>query len=373
MLCTSDNTYLVREVETTNLVMLVEEPSTGQTNGDESTMSESNIGNSTDYMGRLTQQELLDRGSDENLVSVTALVKSHLELSKIKPKLDKLDAMLRVTNVVKDIINAEHGGHELPAGETWDSLVEGVQASEQEISQALQDLEAVRIDGGWMGVSQETFSSFVKLVLLTAAEHGWSLDKIPGVEMAMELEKHGVHGQLTLQLLHKISTENQSRVYFEDLDRKDWREMPNPPNPYSLNNDAVCRHIGIGLLLEKNPWEDKTEFIEAWKSLLPDYMNPNMGILKGECLESSSESIGEHGKKTARECVRKLSANELSRDPSERFEQLFRVQREWTFAKVEPYICKLTGPGQTVEELLLKYARPCQTHPEDEVTYTARF
>ena len=373
VLCTSENTYLVREVETTNLVMLVEEPTTSQTNEYIHEVSEVIDNDPVDYMGRSTQQALMEKGSDQNLVSVTALVNSHLELSQIQPKLEKLDEILRFKNVIQDIVNAEHGGHELPAGETWSSLVELVQASENEISEALLELEAVRIDGRWMGISQETYSGFVKLVMLTAAEHGWGLDKIPSVEMALELEKHGVKGQLTLQLLHKLSTENQSKVSFEDLDREDWREMPNMLHPCCLNTDTLSRYIGIGLLLDKPHWEDKNGFIEAWKSLLPDHIHPNMGMLRGECLDTSSESLGEHGRKAITASIRKLRASELSRDPSERFNQLFTFHKEWTFTQVEPFICKLTGPGQTVEELLLKYARPCQTHPGDEVTYTARF
>lgn len=360
----------MREVETTNLVMLVEEPTFNHQTNEDVAIPEHEQSDGKEYMGRQTQEALLDRGCSESLVSVTALVTSHLELSQIKPKLENLDLSLKSRHLIKDIVN--HDGDELPMGETWSNLMENVQASDKEILQALQDLEAVRIDGGWMGVSQETYSSFVKLVLLTAAEQGWSLEKIPCVQMALELEKHGVNGQLTLQLLHKISNADQNYYSFEDLDRKDWREMPNPPPPCSLNTDSVCRHLGIGLLLGKKQWEDKDEFMDAWKKLLPEHIHPNMDMLKGECLEIDSTLLGEHGKKTTKVSVRKLSVNELPRDPSQRFKQLFSVQREWKYAKVQPYICKLTGPGQTVEELLLKYARPCQTHPEDDVTYTAR-
>lgn len=370
VLCTSEKTYLVREVETTNLVMLVKDPTDPQTS--EESHKPADIVNDIpmNCVEGSTEQNLLERGSDQNLVLVTALVKSHLELSQIKPKLEKLDQILKMKHIIKDIHNIEHGGQELPEGETWNGIVGSVQASDNEISEALLELGAVRIDGRWMGISQETYSSFVKFVMLTAAEHGWGLDKIPSVEMALELEKHGVHGQLTLQLLHKLSHENHSKVTFEDLDRKDWREMPNSLKPCSLDSDLVSRHIGIGLLLDKPTWEDIDEFMEAWKFHLPDHIHPNMGMLKGECIDIGSGSLGRKNSKT---CIRKLSAHELSRDPSERFEQLFKVQKEWTFAKVEPYICKLTGPGQTVEELLLKYARPCQTHPGDQVTYTARF
>ena len=39
---------------------------------------------------------------------------------------------------------------------------------------------------------------------------------------------------------------------------------------------------------------------------------------------------------------------------------------------MEPYVAGLQGPGQTVEGLLLKYARASQPRPCDPVRYSAR-
>jgi sister chromatid cohesion protein DCC1 len=349
VLCSSNKTYLVREVETTNLIMLIEDPKGVQ-------------------------------DQDESSVSVTALVKAHLELTLINPKLHRLDEYLKSNHVITDILSADEsqmGNHRLPDGETWNSLAEEVQASEAEIAQALQGTDAVRVNGKWMGVSQEAYSNFAKFLILTITEQGWSLDNVPPVSMALELDKLGVCGQITLQLLAKLSCWDgknncdYSVTPVEDLDREDWKEKFTPSSTCRLNTDLLCRLIGIGLLLERELWEDKDEFMTQWKSLLPDYINPAMDMLQGECFEVVTEMLGEHGVKATRRGLQKLSASCMPCDVS-RFDHLFKIKNSWSYDEIRPYITNLAAPGQTTEELLLKYARPSQAKPEDPVMYTKR-
>jgi len=375
VLCSATNTYRVREVETTNLVMLVEDPSlpdsaASQDNG----TGGGDADPSTSYMGRATQQALLDEGSrNHEPVTVTALVNAHLELTRMKPKLHTLDRLLKETHVIRDVTSEDGSESQIPAGVEWETCVDTVQASPQEISQALQEIDAVRIRGKWMGISQEAFSVFVKIVLLTITEHGWTLDKVPNIPLAEELEKNGVCGQLTLQLLHRISAGQVTDVVgmIEELDRDDWRERE--AVHYSLDVRHICRHMAIGILLEQQHWDNLDDFMAAWKSVLPEDIEPASDMLRGECLvvlvPPRKDVIGEQH---AQFSIQKLSETELPRDPEDRFEQLFQIQKEWTFDQVQPYIHNLIDEGQTEEELLLQYARPSQTRPEDETTYTAR-
>lgn len=326
------------------------------------------------YMGRATQQALLDEGSrNHEPVTVTALVNAHLELTRMKPKLHTLDRLLKETHVIRDVTSEDGSESQIPAGVEWETCVDTVQASPQEISQALQEIDAVRIRGKWMGVSQEAFSVFVKIVLLTITEHGWTLDKVPNIPLAEELEKNGVCGQLTLQLLHRISAGQVTDVVgmIEELDRDDWRERE--AVHYSLDVRHICRHMAIGILLEQQHWDNLDDFMAAWKSVLPEDIEPASDMLRGECLvvlvPPRKDVIGEQH---AQFSIQKLSETQLPRDPEDRFEQLFQIQKEWTFDQVQPYIHNLIDEGQTEEELLLQYARPSQTRPEDETTYTAR-
>ena len=364
----------MREVETTNLVMLIQDPNSGEGGKVGGTQVDRA---DAEYAGRLTQQAMLERRCQEGSpVSVTALATAHLELTLIRPKLHMLDRALKQDHVIKDIITSDvhsEGGHQFPSGISLEGLLDCVQASGEEISVGLRELNGVRVNGQWMGISPDALSSFVRLVLLTAAEHGWNVDAVPFVGMGIELEKHGVCGQITLQLLNIISRKDNSHyISIEDMDRPDWREMAGFPECCALDTATVCKHIGIGMLLEKEHWENRDDFIRSWESSLPESMKPSIDMLQGECLELETEIMGEHGQKTIGVAIQRLPAGELSRDPSERFEKLFEIKREWTLDAVEPYIHNLTGPGQTVEELLLKFARPVQKMPDDEVTYTAR-
>jgi sister chromatid cohesion protein DCC1 len=350
VLCTSNRTYEVREVETTNLVMMVDEA--GVENG---CSSES------------------DGGAPA--VSVTALVKAHLELKLINPKLDMLDKAFKEDHVIADILSADgddRGRHQLPAGETWESLRDRVQASDGEISKSLEDMDVVRVDGKWMGVSPESYSSFVKLVLLTATERGWQLDRVPSVEMALALEEHGVCGQVTLQLLRNLQVKGSGNAFtVEDVDRRDWRELPKPLGSCALDLPAVCKHVAIGILLEKDIWEDANEFLASWRALLPESVVPTLEMLRGECIELETEVLGEMGTKTMRKSVSRLSVGDLPRDVS-RFEHLWKAKSAWQLEEILPYIDQLSAPGQNTEELLLKHSRPSQTRPEDPVLYTKR-
>ena len=223
-----------------------------------------------------------------------------------------------------------------------------------------------------MGVSSESFSSFVKLMLLTATERGWQLDRVPCVDMALALEEHGVCGQVTLQLLRKLRVEgSKNATSVEDDDREDWRELPTPPGPYALNLSAVCKHVAVGMLLENETWEDTETFLSSWKALLPESVVPSMEMIQGECIEFDSEVLGEMGTKTMRKGVRRLAVGDLPRNVS-RFEHLFKVKTAWKLEEILPYIGGLAAPGQNTEELLLKHARPSQTRPDNPVLYTKR-
>ena len=371
VLCTSKSTYDVREVETTNLVMLVDGMNDGMNDGSS------------------------HPDAQNPPVSVTALAKAHLELTLINPRLDMLDVAVRQNHVITDIVTERSS---LPVGQTWEALRDSVQASDAELGRALEEMDVVRVGGGWMGVSADAFSSFVKLVVLTATEQGMDLGAVDMVAMALALEGSGVCGEVSLQLLNKLRakaetetgtaeggiTEGEIRSHrrpsVEDLDRSDWRERCTElierklelDGKVALDMSLVSRHIGIGVLLEREYYEDKREFVSAWSDGVPEGVTVGMHMLRGEALEVTGEALGEHGNKVGRTGVRRLCAREMPRDTTRRFECLWKAKEKWTLEEIVPYIEGLAAPGQNTEELLLKWARPSQTRPEDPVVYTKR-
>lgn len=374
VLCTSKETFAVKDVQTSNLVMLVSNAGVGRSLdiGDDGTIANTIHEPVDGYDGRATQQVMLEGAKRGDAVTVTALVNAHLEVNRVPGRLHHLDTLMMEEFIIQDVGGQED--IECVGGKTWDELVSEIQASPYELSEALEDVNAVRIHGKWKGLSQEAHSTFFRLLLLTAAENGWDVGRIPGGEMACKLESHGIPVQLTLQLLHRASfdprdpaSNSSSVANVEDLDRQDAESTG---ATYSLCAEHVCRHVGLGLLLEKEQWDNVDTFIEAWKSRLPEGMDPKLDVLEGEALFGKGQKQKMNSDQVS--SIRRLSAKSLSRDPEERFSQLFSIQNEWTYQQMFPYISKLAGPGQTVEEVLLKYARACQTNPDDDVTYTHR-
>jgi len=64
-------------------------------------------------------------------------------------------------------------------------------------------------------------------------------------------------------------------------------------------------------------------------------------------------------------------AGELPQEPTARFNKLFSVRVKWTYAEIEPYICDLATPTQSLNALLLKHAR-VSTDARGQKVYNAR-
>lgn len=64
-------------------------------------------------------------------------------------------------------------------------MISHLQASAVELLQALQERSAVDIDGRWQLVDEEFMGTLLEIIVLTAQQNGWSLDRFPEDE-AME-------------------------------------------------------------------------------------------------------------------------------------------------------------------------------------------
>jgi len=105
--------------------------------------------------------------------------------------------------------------------------------------------------------------------------------------------------------------------------------------------------------------------MEEWKAMVPDTMKPALEMLRGEVLLDSGDG-GITGGLSA------FSARHLPHDAEVRFAALFSQKPLWELPEMEPYLKGLAGPGETMEALLLKFARASQQKPTHPVTYSAR-
>lgn len=404
VLCTAKETYLVKDVETTNLIMLVRDPKSSmelstvrEPPGHVDSASQHQLeasankadGEECQYAGRATQVDMLAQAHPNNPVVVNALVSAHLELSRIQPRLHTLDDLLCNTHLISEVGDNDANGIELDGkGISWCNLVECVQASPEELLDALEDANAVCLGGLWRGVSPEVNAMIMKLIVLTAIEKGYPFELMPTKDIATSLQEHGIPQMLTMQILHRACDKESLReAQLQTTTSRCVRELEHilssaEQHHVPLSTGYVCKLIGVGLLLEQERWTTLDEFTTAWKRALPDAFEPSIDMLRGEILVQErptgtmshvtgmthTTDTGVHWE------VMKLSSFELPRDPEERFRELFSIKKEWTYGQIHPYIAQYAvgHTGDDPPEILLKFARQKQTTPKDPITYTSR-
>ena len=355
--------------------------------------------------GLATQAEIIAEASNQPPVIVSAIVKSHFELVQVAPRFQALDAALKDRPIGSleaeeaaaaaaaavaqpmdtDQINDSREGEE---GKTWEELLASVQASPEELEAALIERNAVCINGKWRGIDPTHLGTLLELILLTVVEKGWSLDAIPAIEAGQALAPHGFSPELTEHCLKIFSkpvlpgskststkAENGAVSNEEDMMEEESGKSGKSENNsgvYAVHAEAVCRHFGLKLLRERHRWEDVNEFEATWRASVPEGMIPSFDLLRGQALVDA-EPAGPAGGSTGVAGVQLLSVEDLPRRAAERFKFLFSVRPRWELPALEPYIEGLAGPGETVEALLLKFARVSQQKPTDPVTYSSRF
>lgn len=343
-MCSNDQTYAVKNVETTNLVLLVEETRGSLIKGG--------------------GEEMMDTEADPNTVpnaqplEASAIITSHLELVPTAPKFEALDEYLADNSI--DFENKSQISEDvfqgMDTGKTWDELLNIIPASAGELKRALLARNAIYTNGVWRGIEESLADHLLELLLLTCTEQGWNLSSIPVATVAEHLTSYGIPHQLTTHVIQKFSNppgtvSDHRHQEIETIDEG------------CLDNDAICLYFGIKLLQQKPRWDALPEFMDAWSDMVPQGLTPRVELLRGEAL--INKNTGSAG-------IERFSVKDLPSDPSSRFSKLFLKRARWELEELEPYIQSLTGPGETVETLLLKYARASQQKPTDPVTYSAR-
>lgn len=253
----------------------------------------------------------------------------------------------------------EENGVSEPLGRTFEELLAVVQASSDELEAALEEKGAVCIDGRWRGVDPSYLGTLLELILLTVVEQGWSLDAVPAEGAAEVLTPHGYLPEVTKHCLRRFS-----KPVLEKKEGGVDKEESMQEGVYALHAEAVCRHFGVKLLEERSRFESLAGFEFEWKKVVPEGMThvPRLELLRGEALIDPEGGTG----------VQWLPVGKLPQDAGTRFQELFKIQSRWELPMLEPYIEGLAGPGETMEMLLLKYARMSQQRPTDPITYSAR-
>jgi sister chromatid cohesion protein DCC1 len=290
-------------------------------------------------------------------VTVAAVSGSNLELAPAAPRLGALRRLLAAAPY--GALTPDGSDGTSVRGAAFAELLAAVPASAAELRAGLEDAGAVRLDGRWHGVDAGYLGTLLELVLLTAVERGWR-GALPVAAAAEAAAEHGYRPELAAHCLRRFGAPAAGAA-LESVDLHGDGEQP-AAAAYDLAPAAVCRHFGLKLLAERPRWEERAEFAAAWAAAVPEGMAPELAMLRGEALADAEPGRG----------LEALPAAGLPEAAAPRFAALFAKRPRWELADLAPYVEDLAGPGQTAEELLLRYARATQARPADPVTYSAR-
>jgi len=319
VLCTNKETYSLKFADTSNALLLVPDLSTNK---------------SPDF------------GEDTSLVKreVVASFDTAFEIKPVRAKLERLKHALDACAYR----GRDKDGDDLPSTTTSD-LLDVIQASEGELMTALKKLGAIKIDGNWRCLDLSYQEKAFAQVLAVVEEKCWTCDLIPLSECCDVLD----------ELYPRFIIEHCLQVYGTQVNDSDGNLVA--PTSYCITEDRVCSFYAEYILRPAGKF-NYHEFLEAWKQSVPEGM---------ECKDSHLLGIALKDEKSHPPVIWHFTDRELSEDPAERFNTLFKEQAKWKRPELEPYLSSLLTPGQAVNSLLLKFAR-CSTNASGEKVYSTK-
>ncbi|KAI9010494.1 sister chromatid cohesion protein Dcc1 [Phycomyces nitens] len=308
VLCTDTATYSVRQVNTSNSMLLV--------------IPESN-----------------------NEMTVVDDLSSSIELIPCLARLQRIDSLLRDTS---------YAGHQREAElkektfYTYTDLLSLVQASEAELRQGLEERNAFELNGYCRVVDQSHLHRLFDVLVSYCILQDIDVKAIP-LGVAKQMIREGVSedeeyltgpvpDQAIIACLRSFAT-NTNFGLDDDI--------------VCLDEARVCNFLGRFILLSEKGKEWLLEdFMEMWKRLTPDVFSPSLDMLKGLCI--CNERVAVHQNQIY---VSYFPVAELSTDPAQRFASLFAEKKLWSVDEIRPYIEDLASDRKKQESLLLKFTR----------------
>ncbi|CAI7999148.1 Sister chromatid cohesion protein DCC1 [Geodia barretti] len=341
VLCTEGATYELRTADTSNALLLVPSLSYSQDNS-------------------LGEDPLPTKG-------VTMCLSNYLELRPCRPRTEKLRQLLSECPYrgpeyeeegeeegEEGLVNeGEESGEDdkddweerrrtksrkvkidRPRKYMFSELVEVVQASERELREALQKLQACLISGYWRLLEADYVEQAVQHILALLEEKDWPWTRVPLSSTSHHLQ----------ELLPRFVIKHCLDCYGTKISREDNSEAD---TYYELSVEKVCQFYAVLLLRQAGKF-NYSEFMESWQQSVPLGMETDLGQLRRLALRDMSAMPP---------VIWYFPLSTLPQEPADRFNCLFSARQRWTQNDIEPYIDDLATPTQSLSALLLKYAR----------------
>lgn len=306
VLCTKNKTFEVREAETSNSLVIMPEFS--------------------------FPDSMMDASGERTLLNreVSAIHNTYLEIRPCKPRLRKLRQMLSE----RPYCGSENQDEDME-GERYclDDFLNCVQCSEEELDQALQDVEAYHLYGFWQILEFDYRFKVVSDILNLIETNSWPLNGIPRIA--------------TIRTLSEAEPRPVVSQCFEYYLKPTGNITDEGDELFTLNDDKICR-LCAEVLLKPAGKFNLNEFLTIWQQSVPEGLTTNLHQLEGIALVDRS---------CTPEIISHFPVTNLSEDINDRFTYLFETRDKWTLDEIRPYIEDLSTDITPVSAILTKHAR----------------
>ncbi|XJO74239.1 hypothetical protein BDV3_005090 [Batrachochytrium dendrobatidis] len=323
VLCTDQATYSLRQVETSNSMLLLQNRSFNLS-------SDRQIQTSNAFTSCFPNTRI-DAVSD-----VIFTHSSYLEVACIPPKLAKLELMLNECLYAGSDTEACNQTNQNCKNQSIYSLsdfLEIIQASEGEIIDQLNILGAFEINGFWRLLAPTYALYILQLIMLSAVERDMDIFQLSLNDLAIALSEDQIPEPVLKRCL---------------LSNSDSCDTMGQDTVFKLSRTKICRLYGDQMLRElTGNGIEIMQFLKSWQSAVPLDWEVHLDQIKGLYLLDGSQI------KTIRYFPKSL----LATDPRMRFEDLFKIRKKWLREDMLPFIEDLATTDKARELLLLKNAR----------------
>ncbi|KAJ3010442.1 UNVERIFIED_CONTAM: hypothetical protein HDU68_002131 [Siphonaria sp. JEL0065] len=327
VLTTETSTYAVKEVQTSNTLLLV--------NLDAS-------------------QPMLSINEDElstTAYTVQASLSSTVELEKIVPKsVDQLTHLL-----VPSTYTGPYHEKKRMQGQSgfnvtlysWDELRGIVQASDAELKHSLNELGAVEFEGSYRLISPTFLNEFIQLLVASIEIEDKDMNAITEQDALQMMAENEIPESVILHCLSLVADE------IEDVGS----------GIYKLSSSKICRTTGTEVLLSIKNKLPLNTFMKEWRKVTPSTFELSLDCLQGLFLIEETNSMGNE--------IKYFPKSKLPPIAKDRLDQLFQVRRKWSSHDIMPYIKDLAENKKKLDLMLLKYTRLSKVG--ETVYYSSRF
>jgi len=298
------------------------------------------IGGSVCIKGQPAEDAVLYIANTTN--RVVSSLSAYYEMTKVVPRLNTLHHILAKCHYSGGEEGSEQQGDKKFL--TFHDISTLVQASDNELIQGLNSINAFELNGFWRVLAPSLIAEIVDSLLTNATIHGWSLSALDEQSVLSSMPEYD--HKILLHLLTMYGTRTNTK----------WQLDLKKLSIFRAKELLLCGESGRDWRL--------SDFTTAWQDSVPDGAPTNMELLQGLAV------VVQQGKESM---MRYLSATELCSvsDPKERFQHIFKVQPQWSMTDLSPYLVDLAPNLSGIQSMVLKHARAIVA-PNGTTFYCAR-